>query len=232
MQTASKLRDRNLRDLALEADNEGSWAISYADMITLLLTFFLFYFSMDPGKEAANALSEAVLNAFSAQAGQGQAPSPIEDSESIGAQVTRVGQQLIVEFPGVSFFDLGKVELTAEGQKALAEFSQKFVPFAGRHILGIRAFTDGVPVSLKASGKYRDNLELSALRSVASLRVLQKSGIPLNRMRVGGYGELRGAAGAIAEIREKYRPGLREKGSSLARKIVLVIESEPKRGES
>ena len=40
---------RKYRQLATEEgeiDSEGSWAISYGDMITLLLTFFILFFNM------------------------------------------------------------------------------------------------------------------------------------------------------------------------------------------
>ena len=31
-----------------EVDSEGSWAVSYGDMVTLLLTFFIIFFTTDP----------------------------------------------------------------------------------------------------------------------------------------------------------------------------------------
>jgi len=33
-----------------EIDSEGSWAISYGDMVTLLLTFFIIFFAADKFK--------------------------------------------------------------------------------------------------------------------------------------------------------------------------------------
>ena len=32
----------------IHIDTEGSWAISYGDMITLLLGFFILFFSLEP----------------------------------------------------------------------------------------------------------------------------------------------------------------------------------------
>ena len=56
------------------------------------------------------------------------------------------------------------------------------------------------------------------------MRVLQKSGIPLEKLKVGGYGELRETARKLASVTEVLSIEERIKSLSLSRKIVLVIE--------
>ncbi len=220
-----------------EVDTEGSWAISYGDMITLLLTFFILFFSTDPEKDRAKAMDASVMAIFNPD--QSRKPnSEIKDSKDsmvkevdvakkFDAKIYQVGQKMIVEFPNTSFFDLGKIELTKSGQVELKKFLEKYMPFAGNYILGIRAYTDNKKVLKKEGLRFSDNLELSALRSVATMRVLQQQGLPLSRMRLGGFGELRLTAEELtAAILQT--PNYNQNGLALARKIVLVIEPDAK----
>jgi flagellar motor protein MotB len=228
------LRRRRSTD-HFEVDTEGSWAISYGDMITLLLSFFILFFSTDSEKDRLQAMEASLLVKLENrtkpdlvsvhQPGQDPQFDPTLINH-LAASVHKVGQKLIIEFPKVSFFDLGKVELTKMGKHQLKQFVDLYMPYAGNYIVGIRAYTDNKKVR-PGGNRFQDNLELSALRSVATMRALQSLGIPMNRMRLGGYGELRMTAEdlgrAIASVPDYDRNGL-----ALARKIVLVIEPEPK----
>ncbi len=133
---------------------------------------------------------------------------------------------LIIEFNEVSFFPLGVVDLTKAGREVLSGFATSFIPFAGKYDLAIRAFTDTRPVKVK-TGRFMDNLELSALRSVAAMRILQNSGVPLRDMRIAGLGEFK--------LPHQYEKAERTTASEevdplrYARKVILVIE--PKRAE-
>lgn len=242
MKKAAPHRHR-LRSHEEEVDSEGTWAISYGDMVTLLLTFFIVFFSVNPSNETAHkarALQTAlldVLNERSAKTTAGRAG--VEDKLAIGdkpesgvakhiaeklkGQAHVVGDHLIVEFPNVSFFPSGKTELTKEGRAALDEFVKLYLPFAGQNKLSIRAYTD--PRALRAGRRAHDNLELSALRSVAAMRVLQSSGIPLARMRLSGFGEHVTTQRELASLRPEDLQQT-DATNRLARKVVLVIESE------
>ncbi len=196
-----------------EADSEGTWAVSYGDMVTLLLTFFIVFFSINPINEDSapnSSLRLALVKALKA--------SPIEgfahDQQN----------HIIVEFPAMSFFPSGQIEVTKEGRKALQEFVATYMPYAGNFKIGIRAFTDSRKVDASRNRRFKDNLELSALRAIATMRVLQKAGIPLERLQVGGYGELNMTAQELAAL----KPEQRSPAASLdfARKVVLVIQPE------
>ncbi len=184
--------------------------------------------------------------------GKDQEKGVIEfEAPEFGGKVYKVGQQLVIEFPQVSFFDFGKIQLSEQGNKVLKSFVGLFTPFAGTHFLGIRAYTDEVPVKKMRGKRFEDNLELSALRSVATMRALQQAGVPLNRMKLGGYGELRETQEKLQNVKAKAEaertlssrlPDEKgdaidqylnrkilesgRKGVPLSRKIVLVIEPE------
>lgn len=210
-------------------DDSGTWAISYGDMITLLLTFFILFFSTDARQNHFRLIQNSLMdhlqnlkvttNGLTNQLEIGNSKgSSIDDlvRNQLGAEISKNGKALVVEFNNVSFFKLGKIEVTGEGTSALHRFVDTYMRFASSFRLGIKAYTDHVPV--RNGLRYKDNLELSALRAVATMRQLQKLGIPLRNMHIEGQGEFssheRGVASTI------------EKGDPLARKVILVIEPD------
>ncbi len=259
-----------------EVDSEGSWAVSYGDMVTLLLSFFILFFNLDASTQAAKAkekeknnLQFAIVDAFGGPkvgvgavhrvkpsasegertgvfntipddpvagvSGKEKALKPdayadrgndvqkaampvVADDGSSHLEVD--GQKIVVDFGDISFFQSGGLEITPEGEKALDTFSKKFVSYAGRNIISIRAFTDGRPVRQIPGRRFKDNIELSALRAISAMRHLQHQGIPLSQMRIGGYGELK------SFYDKKFKSAAEaKKWQGAQRKIVLVIES-------
>ncbi len=218
-------------------------------MVTLLLTFFILFFNVNrKSSEELKKVQTVLLSQLGAKAADtetengkdepklsiGNDPKSSEVEEQIaqpwGGKAYSYGNRILIEFPEKSFFDFGQTTITKEGLKVLNGFAPPYVPFAGKNILSIKAFTDNVPVDKaksKALGrKYEDNLELSALRSIAAMRALQAAGLPLNRMRISGYGESDKAVREIAAVVEKREklPQPKTRGNPLARKIILMIE--------
>jgi len=223
-----------------EVDSEGSWAVSYGDMVTLLLSFFIIFFTTDPKQgtkqrvELKISLIETLKNKSShnSETGNNETVNVGNNKEEgIDKKILKdwngvaheKGNHIIIEFPYTSFFNSAKTELTKEGKEAIANFVKVYMPYAGNYNIGIRAYADKRKV-LKKSRKFADNLELSALRSIATMRVLQESGIPLNRIRTGGYGELILTASELSEVPANKRLPASE--YDFARKVVLVIEPD------
>ena len=283
-QTAFKMRRSNSasHQHAEEADGEGSWAISYGDMITLLLAFFILFFSLEkPAPKGVNKMKAQLMSDLNAQevsggsAGAGKAQGADakgadakgadanvatakpaagkEDADKAGSQQAAsasagaaasagstsveqtkvtypkdfegvaydVKEKLLVEFPDISFFDSAQVELNDAGRKNIAEFGKKFAPYARDFNLVIQAYADPRKVRPDVH-RFKDNLELTALRSIATMRELKKAGVPLSRMRTAGFGELI----LTARDLDSVDPKLRKPTSlnDLARRIVLVVE--------
>jgi flagellar motor protein MotB len=217
---------RNRHTSETEIDTEGSWAISYGDMVTLLLTFFIIFFTID--KFQIQKSMKLDISAKHEQQGKDMAKllssvlSPDKKvKDDVHGKVYQSGQRVIVEFTGVSFFQSGEVVLGLQAQQNLKHFYRAFSPHMGQYTLAIHAYTDSRKV--KASKRpFQDNLELSALRSVSVMRYLQKSGVPLDHMTLGGYGELRLRKSDLDQLPTENR-----KPSSLnelARTAVLIIE--------
>jgi flagellar motor protein MotB len=227
-------------------------------MITLLLTFFILYFSVDDQKGSAPKVDATLLSALTRmdikaeerktsfgldgalkdkplRVGNLDDTGIIEfEAPPVGGKVHKMGSQLILEFPDLSFFDFGKVEVNSVGERSLKQFAKLYSPFAGQNRLGIRAFTDDRPVKPEPGKRFQDNLELSALRSVATMRVLEKAGIPLGLMRLGGWGELSQTRKSLEQAKQQKeqqldqarKPASLGKGDPFSRKVILVIEPE------
>ena len=226
-----------------EVDAEGSWAISYGDMVTLLLTFFILFFNVNQkATQETRKLQTALLAELGTKAtdnGKDMGKidpklnaGNVEDSTSIDEQIMKtwggvpheIGSRVLIEFPTISFYEFGKTRVNHTGEIALKRFTDHYVKFAANNNLVIKAFTDDVKVdrerSIRENRKYEDNLELSALRSIAAMRILQHAGIPLNRMRISGNGEMDKEIRKLASVSDAPK----FKGNPQARKVVLVIE--------
>jgi chemotaxis protein MotB len=247
MKHLGRLRSSNLAH-AGATDSEGTWAVSYGDMITLLLTFFILFFSIDTKSEPKKdtAMDDALIGILTDKTSEGAAKAKKETPENLQGNLEAIlgendlqkslapaleiqahplGSRIVIEFPNVSFFEFSQTQVNAQGFATLKGFVKKYMPFAGQYILGIRAYTDNTPVRPGVT-RYDDNLELSALRSVSAMRILQNAGIPLSRMRLGGYGELKLTAEDLRKAHtEKSNSGA---GLAVARRVVLVIEPEAK----
>ena len=156
-----------------EVDSEGSWAVSYGDMVTLLLTFFIIFFTTDPkqGTKQRVELKVSLIEALKNKSSNGAESGNREDinignnkEEGIDRKILKdwngvaheKGNHVIIEFPYTSFFSSGKVELTKEGQKAITDFVNIYMPYAGNYNIGIRAFADKRKV-LNKNRKFSDN---------------------------------------------------------------------------
>ncbi|MBK9038671.1 MAG: hypothetical protein IPL83_05805 [Bdellovibrionales bacterium] len=234
---------RNLHRAHEEIDTEGTWAISYGDMVTLLLSFFVLYFTVDQKADQAQHLQDSLMASLKSLS---EEDKPIDKSsyklhigeeksteidqkiiDRLGAKVHQVGQKIVIEFPGVSFFDIGKIDLRSDGVRMLSEFVTAYLPFAGKYSLGVHSFTDTRQVLRTKNRRFNDNLELSALRSVAAMRVLQSRGIPLHAMRISGLGELEVTSEQLKASGVNLLSG---DPRDLARKVVLVVEPAVERG--
>jgi chemotaxis protein MotB len=206
---------------------ENNWAISYGDMITLLLGFFVIFFNIKNETMNLNLIKKDLDQYFDSPQGQSQQRDPAL-AESLGDQQTvpvltsdisnalqiksnLEGERILVEFPGVSFFQSASHRLTPSGQEALQNFSQAISSHLGLFRLVVRGYTDGQPV--KGTSRYKDNLELSAFRSLSAIRFLSKQGIRLEHMRVAGFGE--SSKSRVDKAKEDYEQ---------QRKVVIVIE--------
>lgn len=222
------------KPLEMEEDSEGTWAVSYGDMITLLLSFFVIFYNTDFEKQKIEKVNRHLgfeLDHLKPILTEKTKGTPVETMPGGSVVVTglsdfdikvhEVDENLVVTFGKLSFFESGSTEVKKETIEMLKLFTEKYLPYAGKYQLSIKGFTDRKPVR-KDRRNYKDNLELSVLRAVSAMRHLQKAGIPLNRMEIAGVGELR----TIEKIFPKSHALSQKELEALSRTVVLVIKPE------
>ncbi len=220
-----------IKDKYTHAENdEGSWAISYGDMVTLLLSFFVLFFSIDFKKNNEKVLDQSLQGLFTTQkiqavksegSSEGNSKGGFKDEPKIeGMGIVRVQDgTFLMFFKGVSFFDTAKIDLTKDGEKALDEFYNKFIPLAGKYKIQVQAYTDRRGIKNVANRAFRDNLELSVLRSLSVVRHFNRLGIPSRRVEISGKGEMSERINQLLEINKLSK----KEQEALARTISLVI---------
>jgi chemotaxis protein MotB len=235
------------RRIDQEEDSEGSWAVSYGDMITLLLSFFVIFYNADfkakkieslnhhlsfdlenlkphltgSSKASVSTRANEKAKTTTSKDNMGGGSILVDGFSDFNIKVHEVDQNLVVTFGNISFFDSGSIEVKKDTIEILKLFTSKYLPYAGKYQLSIKGFTDRKPVR-KDRRNYKDNLELSVLRAVSAMRHLQKAGIPLNRMEIAGVGELR----TIEKIIPKSNQLNQKELDALSRTVMLVIKPE------
>jgi chemotaxis protein MotB len=220
--------ERKKRD---DEDNENldRWLLTYADMITLLLAFFIVMYSISRVDMAKfNKVAEAlniVLDGSdkNAQATMGDLKGFIKDHPRKGdlinlqARIDEISQQkklgmeiktdlqkrgLVIHISEATFFDLGKAELKPQAMEILDLLAVELLK-APNHIR-VEGHTDNLPIS---TPKYPSNWELSTARATTCLRYLiEKNNFPPERISALGYAEYRPiATNTTAEGRNKNR---------------------------
>ncbi len=209
---ARDMRGMN-RDVVAPPD---TWSISFADLLTLLLSFFIMRLAMTTNphqtlselfdnkqkkeitrqeiiEERTNALRNEVVAAIS---GSPENALAISDNLEIGS--TEAGT--ILALKGGSFLPGSDVlSKETEGLVALVALLLKEKPIE----ITIAGHTDSVPIS---NALFPSNWELSGARAIAVAQLLMKQGIPGERLSAVGYAETKPRAdNESPEGKEKNR---------------------------
>ena len=194
------------REIQEESAQDELWLISYADMLTLLVGFFVLIIASVPMKRANFERIAAALS------GKGQAP--LEDlRDKVDALIARTpelkdkvrtrddAEGLGIEFRDALLFDSGSPKLREQAQPAIAEIARLLRELPGRPVI-VEGHTDEVPIN---TASFHSNWELSSQRAINVLQSLQSSGVPRERMSARAYADTRPLATATEQDLEKRR---------------------------
>lgn len=188
------------------------WMVTYGDMMSLLLTFFVLLLSFSSiqeskFKEAIGSLQMAlgVLSGPRMVMPSTQPPLPRSRvSNQIKVQMKKVKSYLemagvggsvevnptkegyVIRFSSPLLFDTGSAELRDEAKGLLAEITS--IVGAFRNTLRIEGHTDNVPIH---NSRYPSNWELSTARALTVLKFMNAQGVDPARLSAAGYGEFR-----------------------------------------
>jgi chemotaxis protein MotB len=180
-------------------EEKEDWLMSYADMITLLLSFFVLLISMshiDPVK------FEKVQGGMARDIGNRQTAQPLQELKTEVGQVLRglkldddkvsLGSDergLVLDFDGGTFFDPASAKLKDEYLPALAKLAESLSsPRYSAFQIEVQGHTDDTPVNTSA---YPSNWELSAARATAVVRAFIQNGIDPTRLAAEGFADTR-----------------------------------------
>jgi len=188
-------------------EGEGPlWIITYSDMATLLLTFFILYYSIaaqnlekfndiileeskkKPGlieliDSASIKTSLQNLTRFKSHNIYNDIRDFATDENNLG--ITQNKSKIIIRIPGKTLFPPASAVLAKEGWPILEETAAIFKKYPNYKI-NIQGHTDDEPV---ATEKFPTNWELSATRATAVLRFFIDKGLDPNRLTATGYAD-------------------------------------------
>ncbi len=176
-----------------QQQDEGGWLTTYADMMTLLMTFFVLLFAM-------STLDPVKLEQF----GNSTRDTNQKKSKKVSlSQINKEVKKLVVEQElqsqvkvrmdarGVTLeiaSDLAFGSGTATLSSSIMDFLVKLVGTMEKatYAIAVEGHTDNDPIR---SSKFPSNWELSASRASAVIRYLTSQGIPADKFRAIGFGD-------------------------------------------
>lgn len=169
--------------------HEESWLLSYADLITNLLLFFVVLLT------AAN-LNKGRMQQIVKSISGAESPQSLESIQrEIDAQIaTKHLQDLVSTSLGVEglelslnsglVFDSGKAVIRPENDATINSMLQVLTPYSSKYAFAVEGHTDSVPMAGTVT-----NWELSSSRAIAVRQRLEDVGIARARIRVEGYAD-------------------------------------------
>jgi len=201
-------------------DNENleRWLLTYADLITLLLAFFIVMYSISQvDSQKFDKVTSALTSVFK---GPKLKPTSAKDLSSglivnkllkngnlgiLEEQIRKISVQLdlktqlnteiqtrglVIHISESAFFDPGKAELKPEARTILDLISVQLLKIPNH--IRVEGHTDNIPIN---TDRYPSNWELSASRAAVCLRYLiDKLKFPPERISAVGYAEYRSIA--------------------------------------
>ncbi len=180
---------------APKADDSGGWLTTYADMMTLLMTFFVLLFAM-------STLDPVKLEQFGQSLGEHEGSRKKSKKVSL-SQINREVKKLVqdqklqqqvkvrMDARGVTLeiasdlaFSVGSADLS----RPIKAFLVKLVSTMDKatYAIAVEGHTDNVPMR---SATFPSNWELSSARAAAVIRYLTSKGIPGDKFRAIGFGD-------------------------------------------
>jgi chemotaxis protein MotB len=180
-------------------EESEDWLMSYADMITLLLSFFVLLISMshiDPVK------FEKVQGGMARDIGKHQTAQPLQDLKTEVGQVLKGlkidddkvslgtdGRGLVLEFDATTFFEPTSAELKSELLPVLGRLSETLnSPRYSAFQIEVQGHTDDTPINTPA---FPSNWDLSSARATIVVRTFIQNGIDPTRLIAEGLADTR-----------------------------------------
>jgi chemotaxis protein MotB len=179
--------DEREEDLENQLNRSAMWAVTYGDLMSYLMIFFLLLYVASTTRSVGMQMSiKAAEQRFT------------NDANTIEQLFTRYGAQKIAKleigenkirivFEAPVLFDSGSAFLKSDSLPILQQVVKSLNDMPNS--IQIEGHTDDRP--LLPRSKFDSNWELSSARAFAVLRFFEINGIPQQRLSATGYGEFR-----------------------------------------
>jgi chemotaxis protein MotB len=201
----------------LVEDDSNDWLLSYADMVTLLFTFFVVLFSIsNPDMVKLQLLSnyfseEKTMSYAELQQKITEFVETNNVSEQVEVSLTSKGVE--ISFKDKLLYESGSADLKPAASPILGKIAEllMYQEISNRKIL-VEGHTDCIPIK---SDQFPSNWELSGARAASVVRFFASRGLTNERFQATGYADTR-------PLEEKDRL----RGKSVNRRVVVVISPE------
>ena len=208
----------------LSSDDSGFY-ISYADMMTLLMVFFVLMFSVSkPDESRFDEVAKSVSQAFNQEVAQeiideinrlevlekslNATIEAVQLSDQITTEVTPDGLKL--ELASSALFAAGSADIRQSMKATLKQLSGAILTLPSEeYMMRIEGHTDDVPIS---TARFPSNWELASARALNVLHLFEANGFPSDQLAATSYADTqpklpnRSATGeALAENQAKNR---------------------------
>jgi chemotaxis protein MotB len=200
--------------------HEDGWLLSYADLITNLLLFFVVLLT------AANLNKGRMQQIASSISGQASPQSLSAIQKEIDHAITQrkleglvhtdlTAQGLELSLNSGLVFDSGRAQIRPEMEQVLGSMLQVLTPYSSKYGFAVEGHTDSTPIL--PGGQFASNWELSSARAAAVRSRLEAAGVPRSHLRVEGYAD-------VKPLPETELSGLtQEERLARARRVIVRI---------
>jgi len=177
-------------------NEEDDWMVTFADMVTLMLAFFVLLAAIS---KVDPVLFEQVKAGMAKGIGQRDIERPIEAlrnditaaidlmkvDDVVGLGMDQQG--LVIDFASTAFYEPGSAELRPETLPVLQRMAVTLASTKYRNFqIEVQGHTDDTPINTPV---YPSNWELSAARATRVVRFLEDQGVNSQRLRAVGMAD-------------------------------------------
>lgn len=176
---------------------DEDWLLTYSDMVTLLLAFFVMLASIS---KVDMVVYEKVRAGMAREIGRREMHKPLQElKETLHRTIKEAGVEdqvgigvdddgIMVEFVAAPYYPPGSADLRPEARPLLLQVAQSLMhPLYDGFRIEVQGHTDDTPLS---SPRFPSNWELSAARATAVVRLFAGAGIAPVRMSAIGYADV------------------------------------------
>ena len=190
-----------------DPSEDTSWMLTYGDIITLLMIFFVLMFSSSKlSEEKFDKVAQSINESLNRpgpdpEADPTQAPTipPLQSAQTLLDQMikdrdletemetTLTPSGLMIELSSNSFFQSGSADIKPTMIKSLVDLGQIIQDFPTEdYQVDVEGHTDNVPIN---TVQFPSNWELSALRAVNVAHIFEDNGMPRERIAAIAYSD-------------------------------------------